>query len=145
MTKTILKFSVLTAACAAVLGTSLPAAAQQAAAPTAPANPVASGKPTEMSLSQALSTGIMTNPEYGTVAASRRATDEELNQAKALYLPSIDMRADGGAEWSENDSRRARGEEDDVYGRYDVGLTLTQMLFDGWGTKYENERQKNRV
>jgi len=28
----------------------------------------------QMSLSEAVSVGVMTNPEYGTVAASRRAT-----------------------------------------------------------------------
>lgn len=130
MTKIALKYSVLTMACAAFVGTSAA---------------MAQSKPTEMSLSQAVSTGVMTNPEYGVVAASRRATDEELNQAKALYLPSIDMRADGGFERVDNRSSRASGDDDETFKRYDASLTLTQMLFDGWGTKYENERQKYRV
>jgi len=131
MTKTTLKFSALSLACAAVALFSASTNAQE--------------KPTEMSLSQAISVGVMTNPEYGVVAASRRATDEELNQARALYYPSIDMRADGGAEITDSATTRATGDDDKVFGRYDVSLTLTQMLFDGWGTKYENERQKNRV
>lgn len=131
MTKSTLKFSALLLACAAIAAVTIPAKAQE--------------KPTEMSLSQAVSTGVMTNPEYGRVAASRRATDEELNQAKALYLPSVDLRADGGAEITDSVTTRANGDDDKVFGRYDTQLTLTQMLFDGWGTKYENERQKNRV
>ncbi len=131
MTKTVCKFSVITMACAVVIGSSFPSIAQE--------------KPTEMSLSQAVSTGVITNPEYGRVAASRRATDEELNQAKALYLPSIDMRADGGIERTDSVSTRASGDDDKTFGRYDASLTLTQMLFDGWSTKYENKRQKNRV
>jgi adhesin transport system outer membrane protein len=131
MTKITLKFSALLLACAAIAFVTIPATAQE--------------KPTEMSLSQAVSTGVMTNPEYGRVAASRRATDEELNQAKALYLPSVDLRADGGAEITDSITTRANGDDDKVFGRYDAQLTLTQMLFDGWGTKYENERQKNRV
>lgn len=106
---------------------------------------LAQQKPTEMSLGQAVSVGVMTNPEYGRVAASRRATDEELNQAKALYLPSIDLRADGGFERTDSPSTRATGDDDKTFTRYNTQLTLTQMLFDGWGTKYENERQKNRV
>lgn len=106
---------------------------------------LAQQKPTEMSLGQAVSVGVMTNPEYGRVAASRRATDEELNQAKALYLPSIDLRADGGFERTDSPSTRATGDDDETFTRYNTQLTLTQMLFDGWGTKYENERQKNRV
>lgn len=131
MTKTTLKFSALLLACAAIASVTIPAKAQE--------------KPTEMSLPQAVSVGVMTNPEYGRVAASRRATDEELNQAKALYLPSVDLRADGGAEITDSVTTRANGDDDKVFGRYDTQLTLTQMLFDGWGTKYENERQKNRV
>lgn len=102
-------------------------------------------KPTEMSLNQAVSVGVMTNPDYGRVAASRRATDEELNQARALYLPSIDLRSDIGFETTDSITTRAAGTDDDVFSPYSAQLTLTQMLFDGWGTKYENERQKNRV
>lgn len=131
MTKTTLKISTLLLACAAVTFVSASSNAQE--------------KPTEMSLTQALSTGVMTNPEYGRVAASRRATDEELNQAKALYLPSVDLRADGGVERTDSVTTRSTGDDDKTFKRYDAQLTLTQMLFDGWGTKYENERQKNRV
>jgi len=99
-----------------------------------------------MNLSQAVSVGVMTNPEYGVVAASRRATDEELNQAKALWLPSIDLRTDGGYEYTDDPGTRAgTGDDDESTFRYDSSLTLTQMLFDGWETKYENERQKNRI
>ncbi len=103
--------------------------------------------PAQMSLSEAVSVGVMTNPEYGTVAASRRATDEELNQAKALYKPSIDFRGDVGWEYSDDQVTRNRAGDDDdeTLFRYDTGLTLTQMLFDGWETKYENIRQENRV
>jgi outer membrane protein, adhesin transport system len=118
--------------CSAVLsGWAISASAQQS--------------PTEMTLNQAVSSGVMTNPEYGRVAASRRATDEELNQARALYLPSVDLRADGGFERTDSPSTRANGNDDETFTRYNTSLTLTQMLFDGWGTKYENMRQKNRV
>jgi adhesin transport system outer membrane protein len=131
MTKTALKFSAFSLACAAVAVVSFSANAQE--------------KPTEMSLTQAISSGVMTNPEYGRVAASRRATDEELNQAKALYLPSVDLRVDGGVERTDSVTTRSTGDDDKTFTRYDSQLTLTQLLFDGWGTKYENERQKNRV
>ena len=126
-----LKTSALLLACAAIALTVSTASAQE--------------KPTEMSLGQAVSTGVMTNPEYGRVAASRRATDEELNQAKALYLPSIDMRADGGFERTDSPSTRATGDDDETYKKYDAQLTLTQMLFNGGSTSNENARQENRV
>lgn len=130
MTKFSFKVSVLALGCIAGVA-AFPVMAQE--------------KPTEMTLNQAVSTGVMTNPEYGRVAASRRATDEELNQAKALYLPSVDLRADGGFERTDSVTTRATGDDDKTFKRYNTQLTLTQMLFDGWGTKYENERQKNRV
>jgi len=99
-----------------------------------------------LSLRDAVAIGVNTNPETGVVQTNRRATDEELRQAKALYLPSIDFRGDTGYEHSDDEATRA-GLDDDPENlwRYETGLTLTQLLFDGWGTKYENERQKMRV
>jgi adhesin transport system outer membrane protein len=95
-------------------------------------------------LRDAVAVGVLTNPQYEAVANNRRATDEELNQAQALYLPSIDMRADTGFEHTSNDPDRGRDVNEDLY-RSQASLTLTQMLFDGFETKYENERQKHRV
>ena len=110
-------------------------------------NAMAQSDDGQMGLSEAVSLGVMTNPEYGVVAATRRATDEELNQAKALYLPSIDFDGQTGYEYEEDQLTRARvsGDDDETFWSYDVGLTLTQMLFDGFETKYENERQKHRI
>lgn len=100
-----------------------------------------------ISLRDALATGIATNPEYGVVASSRRATDEELNQGKALYKPSVDMRADTGYEHSDDPATRGGIDNDDEENmwRYEAAITLTQMLFDGWETKYEVARQEARV
>ncbi len=96
-------------------------------------------------LVEAVAVGIETNPEAGVVENSRRATDEELRQAKALYYPSIDLDADTGFEWTEDASTRARTGDDNELYRSQVGLTLTQLLFDGFEAKYENDRQYHRV
>ena len=100
-----------------------------------------------VSLYDAVRTGVSTNPEYGIVASSRRATDEELEQGRALWRPSIDMRADTGFEHSDDPSTRGGLDNDDEENlfRYETAVTLTQLLFDGWDTKYEIERQKARV
>lgn len=97
-------------------------------------------------LHDALAVGIATNPEYGVVAASRRATDEELNQGKALFLPSLDVNGDVGYEHSDDPGTRIRSTSGvENLWRDEAGVTLTQMLFDGWKSHYEVQRQKARV
>lgn len=98
-------------------------------------------------LTSAVATGVRTNPEYGVVAASRRATDEELRQGRSLYLPSVDLAADAGYEHSNDPGTRGGADSDDEEDlfRTQTSLTLTQMLFDGFDAKYEVQRQKARV
>jgi adhesin transport system outer membrane protein len=98
-------------------------------------------------LKEAVSAGLATNPEYHVVAASRRATDEELNQGKALFRPSLDFRGDTGVEYSDDPGTRGGADDDrsEKLWRKEAGLTLTQMLFDGWESKFEVQRQKARV
>lgn len=97
-----------------------------------------------VNLRDAVAVGVLTNPATESITNNRRATDEELQQAKALYLPSIDMSADGGFASINSDTRGAPEGHSDRY-RSQASLTLTQMLFDGFSTKYENERQYHRV
>ena len=99
-----------------------------------------------LSLRDAVAIGVNTNPENGVVQTNRRATDEELRQAKALYLPSLDFRGDTGYEHSDDPATRAgAGDDTEQLWRYEAGLTLTQLLWDGMETKYENLRQTKRV
>lgn len=145
----------LSVSCAALLTISSGAMAQQAtpmpmdATPVVTSAPVAAAvttNPRQMDLRSAVAVGISTNPETGVVQNNRRATDEELRQAKGLYLPSVDVRADTGYEHSDDPGTRAgAGDDEENMWRYDAGITLTQMLFDGFETKYENQRQKARV
>ncbi len=118
----------------------------EAPAPKAEA-PVMKAANKVMNLRDAVAVGIATSPEYGVVANNRRATDEELRQARALYLPSVDLRADTGFEHSDDPATRAGADGDDTENmwRFEAGITLTQMLFDGWETRYENVRQQARV
>ncbi len=129
----------LTATALTCVAFAIPASAQQEDKPLHPSLSV--------SLKQAVATGIATNPEYGEVAANRRATDEELTQGRALYKPSIDARAETGWEYTDSPSTRGGTDDDDSEHKWRnlASVTLTQMLFDGFETKYEVERQKARV
>lgn len=95
---------------------------------------------TDLTLQEAVSKGVLTNPEYGVVANDRRAVDEELNQAKALYYPSVDFLGDLGYEHTDTPTI-----DDENLFRKRGTLTLTQMLFDGFATRSEVDRQKARV
>ncbi len=101
----------------------------------------ASGTDKNITLMDAVAKGMITNPEFGIVANDRRATDEELRQAKGLYLPSIDLNADGGFERTDTPSI----DDTSFWLRSRASLTLTQMLFDGFAAKSEVQRQKARV
>jgi adhesin transport system outer membrane protein len=98
-----------------------------------------------ISLHDALATGITSNPQYSEVASNRRATDEELNQGRALYLPSIDLHAETGPEYTDSATTRIAGDDHVSKWRNLGSITLTQLLFDGFQTHYEIERQKARV
>ncbi len=99
----------------------------------------------ELSLENALTRGLSSNPEYGIVANNRRATDEELRQARGLFLPSVDLAASTGVEVTDDQGTRASNLDDRSRGIYDYSATLTQMLFDGFGAANEVDRQESRV
>ena len=91
------------------------------------------------------------NPEIGIVKSNRHAVDQELRQARAGYYPSLDARAAAGPEYTRfsGDRRRAslgdNGGDSDTLLRKEAQLTLSQMLFDGFETRSEVERQTARV
>ncbi len=99
----------------------------------------------ELSIQEAVNIGVVTNPEYGVVANNRQATDEELRQAKGLYLPSVDAVASIGVARIDSPTTRANNSDNDTFYPTRAGITLTQMLFDGFDTKNEVERQYSRV
>ncbi len=101
----------------------------------------------KLSLRDAIAKGVWTNPEYGVVATNRVATEAELRQAKGLFLPSVDVQGDIGQEYTDNPNTRGGLDSDDTETllRRQAGVTLTQMLFDGWDSWNEVQRQRHRT
>jgi adhesin transport system outer membrane protein len=91
---------------------------------------------------------VASNPALNAAAANRRASDQEVNQARAGYLPSIDLAVGGGYERSNNATTRSRfdsGATEDANGslfRQESSLTLSQMLFDGFATPARVAQQR---
>lgn len=92
-------------------------------------------------LPEAVHKGVHTNPEYNVAAMQKAAAAERLVQAKALYLPSIDLQADTGRERTSAIGSSAA----QSMWRRRGSLTLHQLLFDGWGTGNEIKAQGFRV
>jgi outer membrane protein, adhesin transport system len=94
---------------------------------------------------------LETNPDIGAVQANREAIDQELRQARAEYLPSIDLRGAAGPEYTNSPGTRNRstrppdGDGSTTLMRWESQITLSQLLFDGFATQSEIERQLSRI
>ncbi len=99
------------------------------------------------SLEDAVKMTLATNPDIGIVAHNREATDEELRQARGLYLPSIDAAAGAGRERTDDKPRRDQipDKSERWLPRYESSIGLTQGVFTGFERHYTVERDKARV
>ncbi|MCS7267633.1 MAG: TolC family outer membrane protein [Geminicoccaceae bacterium] len=109
---------------------------------------IGGGASSAASITDTVRAALAFNPELAAVKADRRAVDQELRQALAGYLPSIDARAAIGGELSSNPATRRRGPGSTDRAeriRSEAQIKLSQMLFDGFATQAEVERQTARV
>lgn len=88
---------------------------------------------------------VENNPQIGSVSANRKAVEQELRQARGLFLPQVDIVTGVGPEWTSDTTTRLTGEDDDTMLRTDARVQVTQRVFNGFQTVNEIERQKARV
>lgn len=93
-----------------------------------------------MTLKEAVTHGITQNPEYGTAAQDTYAAKEVLFQAKGLNLPSIEIGAEAGPEYTNS----AFIQSQELW-HSRASLSVSQLLFDGLGTKSQVDKQKSRL
>lgn len=100
-----------------------------------------------LTLTEAVELAIQTNPNIGIVAANREAVDEELTQARGLYLPQVDLAAGIGKERTNDVGTRADVDNEDALTltRQEFSVTLQQRLFDGFEASNTVEREKSRI
>ncbi len=97
------------------------------------------------SLEEAVIQTLATNPDVLIDASRRQSVGQSVNQAVAGYLPRVDLAMGRGHQYGDNQT------DQQTYGgpigqiRYERSLTLTQMLFDGFGTANEVERNNARL
>ncbi|WP_415905418.1 TolC family outer membrane protein [Neptuniibacter sp. QD48_55] len=95
------------------------------------------------SLESVVAEGLTNSPEVQRAINARNAVYQEVRQAKAGYLPSVDLEAGIGYEWTNNTTTRANGDDVELT-RGEARLSIRQMLFDGFATSSEVKRQKAR-
>jgi adhesin transport system outer membrane protein len=84
---------------------------------------------------------LLTNPDIQMIKHRYRAEREQIRQAKAGYLPTADINAAAGREWSDNPTTRANGfTSGRELNRRELGLTVRQNLFEGFLTTHEVAR-----
>lgn len=83
----------------------------------------------------AITETVLTNPEVNAAWYDYEAARERRRVAKGGYLPKVDLVSEIGRERSETPIR-----PENDYTRDSTRLTLTQMLFDGFATRYEVAR-----
>jgi adhesin transport system outer membrane protein len=88
---------------------------------------------------------LSTNPDVAEARDRWLARREEVRAAEGGFLPSLDLNAGIGYEYTDSPSTRARDDDSNELTRTELGLAARQMLFDGWGTRSEVSRQQARA
>lgn len=117
-----------------LLGAALTATAVNLSAPVA-----------ALSLKDAIIYVLETNPEITAAESSKQAIEFELDQARSLRMPRIDLEARGDASLNDGTTSVALTAADDALPGYEFSARISQNLWDGWETRSEIERQAYRV
>ena len=98
-------------------------------------------------LEQAVAHTLDTNPEIRIAFNRFKAREEQVSQAVAGYMPTVDISAGYGWEQTNSPSTRRRAGQGDVdddgvieLERGEAGFSIKQMLFDGFYTSSEVDR-----
>lgn len=94
-------------------------------------------------LTEVIQRTLETNPDVLITVNNRRATAQELKQVQGGYWPSLDLTGGYGRERSDNTSTRASTGGEVTLTRQELGLTLSQILFDGFSLRYRVAQQSS--
>jgi outer membrane protein, adhesin transport system len=123
-------------------GTSVAAITTAAAADVSTASTGYSGA---VSLEQAISAAMETNPEINQAIMNKEAIEFEREQAQGLFLPRVGVEASAGIRRLDNGTRRTLGIDDDLLYPVEGMLTAEQTLIDFGRRKGELRRQAART
>jgi len=97
------------------------------------------------SLHDVVSESISTNPDVQIARNQRNAVEQEMEQARAGFFPTAEITVGNGVESSNNPTTRANGNGRRSFNRSEAEILARQLIFDGFGTESEFDRQKART
>jgi len=101
---------------------------------------------TAVTLNEAVMTAIKTNPDVLAAISERQAVSQEVRQARAGYLPTVDLAVGTGFESTDSPITRSGTNHRNVHmNRDEASINLRQMLFDGLATQNEVRRHTART
>ncbi|WP_380054329.1 TolC family outer membrane protein [Falsihalocynthiibacter sp. SS001] len=98
-----------------------------------------------LSLNETISYVLETNPDIKAAEANKQAIEFELQQARSFYAPRVELEAWAGASVDNGSTIPDLTAADDPISGYSLSGRITQMLFDGFETRSEVERQAYRI
>lgn len=98
-----------------------------------------------VTLEQSIEEVINTNPVVQERLKNYRVTQQDLNIAESEYYPRLDFRATAGYNNVGEIKTKRLHDKDFDYTNYETSLTLTQNLFDGFGTMNKVDYQEARI
>src|SRR6516164_9833733 len=96
-------------------------------------------------LKEAVAVAVNSSPEVETAAQDKEAIEFERKQAQGLWLPRLDMEAQGGVEQLDNPTRRLIGLNRHTLWPAEIGGTATETIWDSGYRRSELERQAART
>ncbi|MFH0708778.1 MAG: TolC family outer membrane protein [Pseudomonadota bacterium] len=97
-----------------------------------------------LTLNEAVHESLQAHPVIQERLNNFRATQQDLKIAEAEYYPTVDLRAVAGYNHAGELYDHVRS-PDPEYTNYESSLTLTQNLFNGFGTRHKVDYQESRV
>jgi adhesin transport system outer membrane protein len=107
--------------------------------------PAAQAQDGAISLQEAISVAMQSNPQIIQAQMNKEAIEFERKQAQGLFLPRVDLEASAGVRRLENRTRRTLGIADDELYPLEAGLTGEWTVLDFGRRRGELLRQASRV
>lgn len=100
---------------------------------------------TALSLEDAIVYVLETNPEITTAEANKQAIEFELDQARSFFAPRFELEAWAGSSYNDGTTTPDLTSATDPIEGYQFIGRVSQLLYDGYATRSEIERQAYRI